>query len=126
MMENLLDVYEELYGNRRCRDQERMERLIAKSIYKGTDCGLSVGFTKKGLTLSSIVEGVDLCTETIEVCYPFGNNELWDAVEKVEAQAEAIWNATHGCEDCGEEDPETGYIAINEGCKTCHGEGVII
>ena len=79
-----------------------------------------------GLTVGSIVEGVDEGCTPITLKYPFEIADFWKALESVEKEAEEIWNDTHGCEDCGEENPETGYTPINPECKTCNGEGAIL
>lgn len=99
---------------------------IAKAVYKATDCGAFVTAEAGQVVVGSIVEGVDYGTENHILVYPFTLSDFWEAIEKVELEAEMIWSATHGCDDCGEEDPWTGSVAINPECKTCEGEGVVI
>lgn len=101
-------------------------RKIKKAIYKGTDCGAWVEFAPEGVSVGSIVEGVDCGTDTHTLPYPFYISEFWGAVEEVEQEAKRIWDATHGCEVCGMEDPETGYTPINPDCNHCKGHGAII
>jgi len=78
------------------------------------------------IAIGSIVEGVDWNTETHELKYPFTEEDFWEAIALVECEAKDIWNSTHGCEKCGEEDYETGYIAINPLCESCKGKGIIM
>lgn len=124
---------------------------LGRSVYKYIDCGPWVSFVLqsgdelyyddirnkdwkdieplKGLKVGSIIEGVDYETETIFVpAEPLStlNKRFFEAITEVNNQAQEIWNETHGCNDCGEPDPETGYIHINPNCKTCGGEGAII
>lgn len=127
---------------------------VYRIAYKYTGCGPAIGFKLEGrptsycsslnqlgtwedmrkrgerieyLTVSSIVEGVDAETETIEVpCRPVASllHRFNLAVEEVDRQATEIWNDTHGCPKCG---PELdGAIPINPKCKACKGQGVIL
>ena len=97
-----------------------------RSTYKYTSCGAWLEVDKEGVSVGSIVEGCDEGTETHQLKYPFSIWEFWSALDAVEEEASKIWNDTHGCEDCGDEIPDTGYRCINPECKTCKGEGVII
>jgi hypothetical protein len=99
---------------------------LEKAVFKGTTCGAYVVSEAGQVVVGSIVEGVDYGTEYHILVYPFTLSDFWEALEKVELEAEEIWNDTHGCDDCGEEDPWTGSVAINPECKTCEGEGVVI
>ena len=102
---------------------------VKKAIYKGTSCGAYIepitGNT--GVAVGSIVEGVDWGTDTHCLHYPFKESDLWSALEKVEAEANEIWESTHGCDECGEPDEYNGgHIHINPNCPSCKGDGVII
>lgn len=102
---------------------------VHKAVFKGTSCGAYIepiaGNT--GVAVGSIVEGVDWGTETHCLHYPFKESELWAALEKVEEEANEIWESTHGCDECGEPDEYNGgHIHINPECPSCKGEGVII
>lgn len=99
---------------------------VERSTFKYTQCGAWTREVENGIEVGSIVEGVDHGTDTHTVSYPFELQEFWDALQLVEDEAKQIWNDTHGCEDCGDEIPDTGYRCINPECKTCKGEGVII
>jgi len=127
---------------------------IYRALYKGTDCGVSDGIAiqdypepvycdelyKHGLDapvlaihISSIVEGVDACTETEIVSLTKKGTRktgtvvkrLFTACDEIEKQARYIWNETHGCDECDIEG-EWGGNAINPDCKACKGEGQII
>lgn len=102
---------------------------ISRAIYKGTDCGAWVDARtvddKPGIGVGSIVEGVERTTETQELAFPFSDKQFWSAVAQVEKEAGEIWNETHGCEACGDEDPESGYRMVNPSCKECGGSGQV-
>ena len=98
------------------------------------------------LSVSSIVEGIDACTDTVEVtCIPdeladLANNPeedphtvlgrlFWAAVDSVDKRAGELWNETHGCDTCAK------YFGINtdyepspvwEDCPNCKGCGIPI
>ena len=75
-----------------------------------------------GISVSSIVEGVDQCTEThvIEI-NPFDfeaepdalRKQYDEAVEAVNVEASDIWNATDG-------------VPVWDECPDCHGHGEVI
>ena len=122
---------------------------VERTTYKYTNCGawfsfegqLNEEWACKGLepqlindplynsggkiTVGSIVEGVDYGTEEHTIQFPFTLVEFNQALDKVEEEAESIWNDTHGCDDCGIEG-EFGGNVINPECHTCKGEGAII
>ena len=104
---------------------------VKKAIYKGTSCGAYIEpildcTEGLGVAVGSIVEGVDWGTDTHCLHYPFKESELWAALEKVEAEANEIWESTHGCDECGEPDEYNGgHIHINPECPSCKGDGVI-
>lgn len=97
-----------------------------RSTYKYTACGAWLAADPEGITVGSIVEGVDEGTQTHTLDYPFTIDQFWSALKCVEDEADTIWKETHGCENCGEEDPCTGYTPINDECVSCKGEGLII
>ena len=96
-----------------------------RSTYKYTDCGAFLQTTEDSILVGSIVEGVDEGTETHVLEFPFEISEYWEALQAVEDEAAKIWNETHGCPSCGEDD-ECMYVPINPKCPVCHGEGIII
>ena len=62
-----------------------------RHIYKATECGASIHFRDNGITIGSIVEGADCDTTYHELDYPFLVKDFSEAVDEVEAEAEAIW-----------------------------------
>lgn len=98
---------------------------LRKTIYRMLDCGPWVALHANGLEMGSIVEGVYAGTQTYSLLFPFSMKDFHNALEAIGNEAGAIWNATHGCPECGEAD-ESGYIAINPSCGNCEGEGVKI
>jgi hypothetical protein len=99
--------------------------LVEKYVYKYTDCGAHVARIEGGVSVGSIVEGVDWGTEEHELMYPFAADAWWKALQAVEDEAKEIWQETHGCDSCPE-NPETGYHMIDPNCPECHGEGQIL
>lgn len=75
--------------------------------------------------VGSIVEGIDAEVMPEEVSLPCTPDDLTRAVEVVEAEAQRLWDETHGCENCGEEN-ETGYRRVDSECSSCGGTGVTI
>jgi hypothetical protein len=110
----------------------------------------SKGILILSLCVSSIVEGIDATTDTVEVpCAPDTIDEeatadeepgqtlarlFGAAVEEVDAQAKQHWNDTHGCDSCQTHWQETLYegrevdggTPVWEECPQCHGNGTII
>ena len=110
----------EMYDVKRFSD-EKLERLIADSLCDTTDSGTYICFQDDGIILGAIVEGCQIGTDTIKLCYgKFTGNDFWETIKEGERQADAIWNASHGCDDCGRDG------AINPDCKSCDGHGAII
>ena len=99
------------------------------------------GFVVTHIMVSSIVEGVDECTETIEVDWDQFNlypkdlaKQFWQACDDIEKEVDSIWNDTHGCETCrqhwnapgnGEYD-EFDHFPVWTDCPDCGGDGVSI
>ena len=124
--------YEDYLAGPYIKFQKHRLRTWPRSIYKN----LKLAFWKLingktngkciGIRIGSIVEGVDQCAEPHTVLFPMSDDDLSVTLTMVNNEANSIWNATHGCEDCRMEDPETGECHINPKCKTCKGEGAII
>jgi len=93
--------------------------------------------------VSSMVEGVDQCTNTVVVdlrsmkSSRAARKALANAISEVDKQADEIWKATHGCEQCaklwGNVSPDgeeisgcDGATPCHPGCKKCKGNGVVI
>ena len=81
---------------------------------------------KEKISLSAtLVDDSELGTEIHELVYPFTMQEFRDTLDKMHRQANDIWLATHGCDDCGPPAPPFGHIKVNDECTTCHGDGYI-
>ena len=105
-----------------------MECVLSRRLYKSTDCGAWLKVidddpdvnVSAGVMIGSIVEGVDQCTQTYTLTFPFKAKRLDEVIRLVEEEAQEIWDATHGCENCGMGD------AVNPDCRFCSGNGVAI
>ena len=98
---------------------------VSKNSFRYTNYGVWVDEDGKKVRVGCIIEGVSAVTETHELKYPFEIDAFWETLQEVAQEAGAIWDDTHGCPSCGEEN-EDGNIAINSECKSCYGEGIII
>lgn len=96
---------------------------LKRNTYKYTDCGAWIVEEDNGVSVGSIVEGVDGGATPVTLTYPFDHGDLWDALESIERECNEIWMQTHGCEDCY---PDEADGRVNPECKTCEGEGVVI
>lgn len=103
----------------------------------------AAGLSVLAVCVSSIVEGIDATTSTVEVraedCTDAADFDLrWDAaIEQVEQEANDLWNDTHGCAWCSglrevpeDADPYCGPGdlggKVNPNCTACDGCGVSI
>jgi hypothetical protein len=68
---------------------------VERNTYKHTDCGAWIREERKGITVGSIVEGVDYDCTPETVTYPFKMDEFWQALKNVEWQADEIWKDTY-------------------------------
>jgi len=105
------------------------------------------GVLVKALMVGSIVEGCDHGTGEYELEVKHLDEEpnefaerFYKTVDEVNAEADSIWNDTHGCETCakhwheeGWEDVDAGKFEGNDGitpvweaCPDCGGDGVCI
>ena len=142
------------------RDYESPWRLYS-STYKYTECGPTVGMLYRKnnrskwthiycsdlpdkwageiaeIYVSSIVEGVDSCTETHIVKCKGSLKKIaeayWSAVAAVNDEANEIWNETHGCSGCEKLFSRQGfnlnaleYTPVHLECKKCGGRGISI
>jgi hypothetical protein len=76
--------------------QQRAVELIAKAVYKGTECGAwvqGVGnpYAIEGVRIGSIVEGTDAETRTHTLLWPITPEQFWATVQAVEDEAADIW-----------------------------------
>jgi hypothetical protein len=82
-----------------------------------------------GVSFGSIVEGIDAYTEVESVAFPCEEQDIWDALQRVEDEANHLWMETHGCPECwgGEEvEGELGGRPVDGECSRCKGHGTII
>lgn len=125
---------------------EPFDRVVEKWFYcddtykLGTwDEMIDAGMEIISISVSSIVEGVDYDTETIEIEIDGKtpeqiSKEFYAAVEEVDRQAKSIWNDTHGCETCrahwikeGLPNGETEFgCPVWAECPDCEGCGSMI
>ena len=112
------------------------------------------GLLITGISVSSIVEGVEATTDTIEIdtradaladrmVEADEDDIAWtlarlfdEAVQEVNKQASDIWDATHGCDTCqahwvaeahGDGDGTIdGAVPVWSDCPDCEGAGVVI
>jgi hypothetical protein len=124
MIKNLQDLHLSIFGHNEVETDEERQQRIKRSVYKGTRCGAWIDFSDEGVVVGSIVEGVDYGTDSHVLNYPFDNDKFWGKLTEVEDEAEAIWNDTHGCDDCFPDWEHDDFIdtkPINLECKTCQG-----
>ena len=89
-----------------------------------------------GVSVGSIVEGVERCTDVYVLEFPFAISDFWDSLETVAQEVNSIFMETHGClhEECGDqndcphcyENPEDGMRYVHPDCPHCKGEGVVM
>ena len=88
----------------------------------------SQGIIFVGISVGSIVEGVDVDCQTLTDDLQGEPDIIAERFNKmvadVDSEADYIWRETHGCDDCGSEG-EWGHPAINPDCQSCEGEGDI-
>jgi len=94
----------------------------------------------QGVSVSSIVEGIDSCTDTVVLeGTDFTVKTFWEAVEATNQQANEMWDATHGCEDCRKhwategittdewgDEMGWGSTPVWDNCEACSGLGAVI
>jgi hypothetical protein len=102
---------------------------VTQTIDEMLRCGIRI----LGISVSSIVEGVDATVEGDKIVWTAGRSptlvDFWNLVESVDDEAKAIWNDTHGCDDCwngADCEGEYGGKVVDPDCKSCNGEGVCI
>lgn len=76
------------------------------------------------VAITGYVEGTDAECQPIILestrDRPLTPDDWYNAITDADAEADEIWNATHGCDECGEDG------RINPNCKACKGEGAIL
>lgn len=99
-------------------------KSIARRLYKGTECGVSFWSTPLRIVITGYCEGSDDYIEGRELRFPFTASDFWEVVEAADRDGCEVWDATHGCSDCGPAD-EFGDVIINPDCRTCGGSGMV-
>ena len=93
--------------------------------------------TETVFRVGSIVEGTDAQVKPEEVRLPATGEDIDYAIGLVEERARDLWDATHGCEECGrlhalrfsitdEYVWEPGATEVHLECTKCDGMGVSI
>jgi hypothetical protein len=122
------DEAREVVAQALCEPSDTSWERLAQATYKSTECGISLYHTDLSagrVIISSIVEGIEQTTQAYSLQWPFSIEDVTKAIDSVEQEALEIWNATHGCEECGPEDM-FGYRPINPECPACEGAGEIL
>ena len=130
-------------------EQEITEWFHSDDLYRlGTWSDMDAqGILVTALMVGSIVEGVDHGTDEHEIEAKQLDEEpkqfakrFFEAVEEVSAEANSIWNDTHGCETCAKHWHQEGLIEWGKGgqngndgmttiwkdCPACGGAGSVI
>lgn len=143
------------------KDASEITDRISHRVYRYTDCGAWLALmhndqwdpktghqparhpngTLVGITLGSIVEGIDATTDTYDLRFPFTEKQFWAALQCVEDEASELWKQSHGCETCakhwqaegfdtdewGEKfEGSDGHTPVWDECPDCGGSGSII
>ena len=137
------------YGDGYPTEDEVEEWIHSDELYRlGTWATMNErGVLVTALMVGSIVEGCDQGTSEYELEVKHLDEEpqefaerFYKAVEEVNAEANHIWNHTHGCETCAKHWHEEGLIEWGRGgqngndgmtpvweyCPYCRGAGVCI
>ncbi len=130
-------------------EQEVTEWVHSDDLYRlGSWSDMdSQGVLVTALMVGSIVEGVDYGTDEHELEVKQLDEDpkqfaerFFKVVEEVNAEANSIWNDTHGCETCakhwheegliewgrGGQNGNDGMIPVWKDCPSCNGAGSII
>jgi len=77
-------------------------RQVRNGLAVSFDLDLPMSLTHQGgVALAAIVEGTEKTTETLELLFPFTTDRWEEAVERIEAQAQAIRMEVHAiCPNC--------------------------
>ena len=139
MIRNIEDLANHVtYGfDQKHHTLEDAKRLIAKSLFKYTSCGISFYMPSDDIvSVAGYCEGSDREHETYELTFPFVVEKFDDVVAQADQDGCDTWDATHGCEKChpqgtcdewgNEFAPGEAGASINPECKHCGGEGIIL
>lgn len=73
--------------------EDVVKNLIARYLYKFTDCGANITFNDDNVIIGSIVEGAEVDTNYHTLVYPFTKLEWDDALSIIESEATELWYA---------------------------------
>ena len=106
-----------------CTEPELVELIRQNGLHKLSGCAYVI--KDKVLSVSPYVEGIDIDPIAVKLKLPIQESTLVRVFKDIQLEADAMWDETHGCEDCGPADC-SGYTPINPECGTCGGGGTII
>lgn len=106
-------------------EQDRGHEIV---IAFSVSVALSIPASKRratGISVCGYCEGTDAELPSYHLAFPFTSEELEAALQSCDDDADELWNQTHGCEHCGDED-DSGYRAVKPDCRACNGNGIVI
>mgnify|MGYP006189116905 CR=1 FL=1 len=86
------------------------EKQCERNLYKYTIFGACIEFKDWGISLGSIVEGSDDGTDVFDLRYGkgFSKKIIGKTIDRIEEQAEAIWDWANEVREDGKTDEENG------------------
>lgn len=112
------------------------ESSIRKRLFKDTECGISAGVGDGKFWASGYCEGSDWEHEVYTLEFPFSEENCDKIVQQADADGNATWDQTHGCESCfpeGSVDQWGNEFAggdiggpIDPDCAVCNGYGTTL
>lgn len=115
--------------------------VLRSYAYDETECGASLSIDADTLIVSTIVEGTDFVPQStiLDTTRPISSRVFNNALSEIDAEAQHIWNMTHGCEHCFNGEPvfnefiitvarpdDFGLRPVDPDCTHCHGKGIVI
>ena len=73
--------------------------LIAKIIYKNTECGCEFSHNESGVTLAGYAEGFDGDCPAHTLTFPFFIKDFWETLDIADKEGSAIWTCINEHED---------------------------
>ena len=64
---------------------------LERAVYKSTECGAWIEWDDKEVRIGSIVEGSEAEVYPATLSFPFTMQEYEEAVQEIEADADALW-----------------------------------
>lgn len=68
---------------------------LDRDMFKYTNCGMSIDWNDKSVTLTGYVEGADCDGPSETLCFPFSMKEFGDTVDCLDEAAEELWREYH-------------------------------